>query len=128
MSGKHDCSCAGAAWNLIRYFYVSNISEQQSSLHISNKRLQTNVQYTYARTHTHTHTHTYTHTHGTTYLQYFDMLKDVGTSNRASTIFLPHSPAGMTDAASQIRSVAGPMFQHEQGYYLSWQFSTAPDV
>ncbi|KAF5837926.1 band 7 family-domain-containing protein [Dunaliella salina] len=36
--------------------------------------------------------------------QYFDMLKDVGTSNRASTIFLPHSPAGMTDAASQIRN------------------------
>jgi len=35
--------------------------------------------------------------------QYFDMLKDVGTSNRASTIFLPHSPAGMTDAAGQIR-------------------------
>ncbi|KAK9814701.1 hypothetical protein WJX72_010130 [[Myrmecia] bisecta] len=36
--------------------------------------------------------------------QYFDMLKDIGVSNRSSTVFLPHSPANVADVASQIRS------------------------
>ena len=35
--------------------------------------------------------------------RYFDMLRDIGSSNRSSTLFLPHSPAGMTDLSSQIR-------------------------
>ncbi|KAG1653984.1 hypothetical protein FOA52_007177 [Chlamydomonas sp. UWO 241] len=36
--------------------------------------------------------------------QYFDMLRDVGGSNKNSTLFLPHSPAGITDVSSQIRN------------------------
>ncbi len=35
--------------------------------------------------------------------QYFDTLKEIGASDKNSTILLPHSPAGMTDIASQIR-------------------------
>jgi len=35
--------------------------------------------------------------------QYFDMLRDIGSSNKASTLFLPHSPAGLGDISSQIR-------------------------
>uniref|UniRef100_A0A6T8R3H4 Band 7 domain-containing protein n=1 Tax=Chlamydomonas leiostraca TaxID=1034604 RepID=A0A6T8R3H4_9CHLO len=37
--------------------------------------------------------------------QYFDMLKDVGMSNRASTIFLPHTPGALSDISQQIRGV-----------------------
>lgn len=37
--------------------------------------------------------------------QYFDMLKDVGASNRASTIFLPHSPGALGDISHQIRNM-----------------------
>ncbi|KAG2490326.1 hypothetical protein HYH03_011276 [Edaphochlamys debaryana] len=36
--------------------------------------------------------------------QYFDTLKDLGASNRSSTVFLNHAPGGVTDIASQIRS------------------------
>lgn len=36
--------------------------------------------------------------------QYFDMLKDIGISNRNSTVFLPHSPANVADVAGQIRA------------------------
>ncbi|EIE18919.1 flagellar associated protein [Coccomyxa subellipsoidea C-169] len=36
--------------------------------------------------------------------QYFDMLKDVGSSNRNSTVFLPHSPGNIADISSQIRN------------------------
>ncbi|BDA49038.1 Hypersensitive-induced response protein 1 [Coccomyxa sp. Obi] len=36
--------------------------------------------------------------------QYFDMLKDVGSSNRNSTVFLPHSPGSIADISSQIRN------------------------
>lgn len=36
--------------------------------------------------------------------QYFDMLKDIGVSNRNSTVFLPHSPANVADVAGQIRA------------------------
>lgn len=36
--------------------------------------------------------------------QYFDMLRDVGSSNKSSTLFLPHSPAGVADVGAQIRN------------------------
>lgn len=36
--------------------------------------------------------------------QYFDTIKDLGSSSRSNTILLPHSPAGMGDLASQIRT------------------------
>jgi len=36
--------------------------------------------------------------------QYFDCLKDIGESRGTSTLFLPHSPAAMSDIASQVRS------------------------
>ncbi|KAK9918229.1 hypothetical protein WJX75_002408 [Coccomyxa subellipsoidea] len=36
--------------------------------------------------------------------QYFDMLKDVGSSNRNSTVFLPHSPGNIADISAQIRN------------------------
>lgn len=36
--------------------------------------------------------------------QYFDLLKDVGTSGNASTVFLNHSPGTVGDISSQIRS------------------------
>lgn len=36
--------------------------------------------------------------------QYFDMLRDIGSTNRASTLFLPHSPGGIGDIGSQIRN------------------------
>lgn len=36
--------------------------------------------------------------------QYFDMLKDVGLSNKSSTIFLPHSPGSISDLTSQMRA------------------------
>ncbi|GLI59169.1 hypothetical protein VaNZ11_000997 [Volvox africanus] len=36
--------------------------------------------------------------------QYFDTLRDLGTSNRASTVFLNHAPSGVADIASQIRN------------------------
>jgi hypothetical protein len=36
--------------------------------------------------------------------QYFDMLKDVGSSNRSATVFIPHQPGGIADIGSQIRA------------------------
>lgn len=36
--------------------------------------------------------------------QYFDTLKDVGTSSHASTVFLNHSPASVGDVSAQIRN------------------------
>ena len=36
--------------------------------------------------------------------QYFDTLKDVGMSGRASTVFLNHSPSAVGDVSSQIRN------------------------
>lgn len=36
--------------------------------------------------------------------QYFDMLREMGMSNRSSTIFLPHAPGAMQDISSQIRN------------------------
>lgn len=36
--------------------------------------------------------------------QYFDTLKDIGADSRTKTIFIPHSPNGLTDIANQIRS------------------------
>lgn len=35
--------------------------------------------------------------------QYMDTLKDIGATSRTNAVFLPHSPAGLTDLASQIR-------------------------
>ena len=35
--------------------------------------------------------------------QYFDTLKDVGTSAQSNTIMIPHSPAGMQDISDQLR-------------------------
>lgn len=34
--------------------------------------------------------------------QYFDTLKEVGTGNRASTVFLNHAPGGMADLSQQM--------------------------
>jgi regulator of protease activity HflC (stomatin/prohibitin superfamily) len=34
--------------------------------------------------------------------QYFDTLRTIGAQSRATTVFLPHSPGGMTDIARQI--------------------------
>ena len=36
--------------------------------------------------------------------QYFDTLKDVGTSSQSNTIMIPHSPAGMQDISDQLRN------------------------
>jgi regulator of protease activity HflC (stomatin/prohibitin superfamily) len=36
--------------------------------------------------------------------QYFDMLKDVGSHGKASTVFIPHGPGAASDAAAQVRS------------------------
>jgi regulator of protease activity HflC (stomatin/prohibitin superfamily) len=36
--------------------------------------------------------------------QYFDMLRDVGTSPNKATVFIPHSPGSLNDFQSQIRS------------------------
>jgi len=36
--------------------------------------------------------------------QYFDTLKDVGSSSNSNTIMIPHSPGGMTDISEQLRS------------------------
>lgn len=36
--------------------------------------------------------------------QYFDTLKEVGLSSNSNTIMIPHSPAGMSDIAEQLRS------------------------
>jgi regulator of protease activity HflC (stomatin/prohibitin superfamily) len=36
--------------------------------------------------------------------QYFDTIKEVGNSSKTNTILIPHSPAGMTDLAEQIRN------------------------
>lgn len=36
--------------------------------------------------------------------QYFDVLRDIGTGSASHTTFLPHSPAGMGDIMSQMRS------------------------
>eukprot|EP00850_Spirogloea_muscicola_P005765 SM000026S09014 [mRNA] locus=s26:938118:943961:- [translate_table: standard] len=35
--------------------------------------------------------------------QYFDTMKDIGTSSRNSTIFLPHGPATVAEIANQVR-------------------------
>eukprot|EP01025_Chloroclados_australasicus_P052109 TRINITY_DN6065_c1_g1_i1.p9 TRINITY_DN6065_c1_g1~~TRINITY_DN6065_c1_g1_i1.p9 ORF type:complete len:133 (-),score=18.16 TRINITY_DN6065_c1_g1_i1:252-650(-) len=35
--------------------------------------------------------------------QYFDMLKDVGQSARATSIFVPHGPGSVNDVGSEIR-------------------------
>ncbi|MES2504844.1 MAG: SPFH domain-containing protein [Myxococcota bacterium] len=35
-------------------------------------------------------------------IQYLDTLKDIGSSGKSSTVFLPHSPGGLTDLMQQI--------------------------
>jgi regulator of protease activity HflC (stomatin/prohibitin superfamily) len=37
--------------------------------------------------------------------QYFDTLKEIGASNRSSTLFVSHSPGNLADIASQMRDV-----------------------
>jgi len=37
--------------------------------------------------------------------QYFDMLRDIGGTNRNSTLFLPHSPGGISDISGQVRGL-----------------------
>mmetsp|Transcript_28691 Transcript_28691/g.40429 ORF Transcript_28691/g.40429 Transcript_28691/m.40429 type:complete len:304 (+) Transcript_28691:49-960(+) len=36
--------------------------------------------------------------------QYFDMLRDIGTSQNKATLFIPHSPSNVTDISGQLRS------------------------
>lgn len=36
--------------------------------------------------------------------QYFDTMKDIGADSRTKTIFIPHSPAGLSDISNQIRN------------------------
>ena len=36
--------------------------------------------------------------------QYFDVLKDLGSSSKNSTVFIPHSPAGVSDVSAAIRN------------------------
>lgn len=36
--------------------------------------------------------------------QYFDMLRDVGSSGKNATVFVPHQPGGINDISNQIRS------------------------
>lgn len=36
--------------------------------------------------------------------QYFDVLKDVGASNKSSTVFIPHSPGNLSDISGQMRN------------------------
>merc|ERR1719238_601412 len=36
--------------------------------------------------------------------QYFDTLKEIGTTSKAQTIFVPHSAGAIADVASQIRN------------------------
>lgn len=36
-------------------------------------------------------------------IQYFDMLRELGASSNVNTVFVPHSPANVSDMASQIR-------------------------
>jgi regulator of protease activity HflC (stomatin/prohibitin superfamily) len=47
--------------------------------------------------------------------QYFDTLKEIGSSNRSSTLFIPHSPGGMSDLTSQMRdAILGTMQMEAQ--------------
>ncbi len=36
--------------------------------------------------------------------QYFDTLKEIGAQGKSNTIFIPHSPSGVSDIAAQIRN------------------------
>lgn len=36
--------------------------------------------------------------------QYFDTVKDIGVGNKASTIFLNHSPSALADLSGQMRA------------------------
>ena len=35
--------------------------------------------------------------------QHYDTVKEIGASSRANTIFVPYTPGGMSDLASQMR-------------------------
>jgi hypothetical protein len=37
-------------------------------------------------------------------VQYFDMLRDVGSTSKASTVFIPHQPGSIGDIGGQIRN------------------------
>jgi len=53
--------------------------------------------------------------------QYFDTLKEIGAHSKTSTIFIPHSPGGVSDVAQQVRDgfiqgASGSMNQtHQRG-------------
>ena len=38
-------------------------------------------------------------------IQYFDMLRDIGSSSKSNTVFVNHSPSGVQDLAQQLREV-----------------------
>ncbi len=44
--------------------------------------------------------------------QYFDMLREMGSTSRASTIFLSHTPGALQDVAGQIRCVCVCVYSH----------------
>jgi len=52
--------------------------------------------------------------------QYFDTLKEIGAHNRASTIFIPHSPSAVADVCQQVRD------GFLQGAATSSSMSSAP--
>ena len=41
-------------------------------------------------------------------MQYFDMLKDLGDNSRTNTIFVDHSPGGMTDVRNMVLQAMAP--------------------
>lgn len=46
--------------------------------------------------------------------QYFDTLRDVGASNKSSTVFLPHTPGGLSEVTGQIRNVFMQASAHQE--------------
>lgn len=47
--------------------------------------------------------------------QYFDTIKEIGDQDNTKVIFLPHSPAGMTDLSAQIRNAMMSANEAKQG-------------
>jgi len=35
--------------------------------------------------------------------QYFDMMKDIGSNSKTTTVFVPHTPGAVADIGSQVR-------------------------
>ncbi len=51
--------------------------------------------------------------------QYFDTLKDIGINSNTNTILMPHSPAGLSDVANQIREaiIVGNIATKNNNFY-----------